>query len=383
MKKVFKLLIGILGLFIIAPIFIINCCVSEHNEFINSTFLERRQHISTDGPYIISDKENNYRVIEVDRNFKIKDYFTSERKFDVNVYSFHPSVSGNFTVELKDSIKVPQSKYDLNSDILVISDIEGNWFSFSKLLQNGKVMDENFNWIFGKGHLVLLGDFMDRGLNVTQILWLIYKLEDEAAKQGGKVHFILGNHEIMNLVGMTYHVRSKYKKLSKKLKVDYSNYLYGDNSELGKWLRSKNTIERIGDYLFVHGGISPRMYKKQLNMDTINERVRNYNKITDEEEKDELRFGNNSPLWYRGYTRDREDNIKEYIDSILVYYHVKKIIVGHTCRSNIEYSVNDKVIDVDVHFPQDSKDEHIGQCLLITNGDFWVIDTQNNKVSLK
>ncbi|MDR3219897.1 MAG: hypothetical protein LBU22_13160 [Dysgonamonadaceae bacterium] len=146
--------------------------------------LERRQHISTDGPYIISDKENNYRVIAVDSNFKIKDYLTSERKFEVNVYSFHPSVSGNFTVELKDAIKIPRSEYDLYSDILVISDIEGNWHSFKKLLQNGKVMDENFNWIFGKGHLVLLGDFMDRGLNVTQILWLIYKLEDEAEKQG-------------------------------------------------------------------------------------------------------------------------------------------------------------------------------------------------------
>jgi 3',5'-cyclic AMP phosphodiesterase CpdA len=295
-------------------------------------------------------------------------------------YSFHPSVTGNFTVELKDSIKVPQSEYDLSSDILIVSDIEGNWYSFKKLLQNGRVIDENFNWIFGKGHLVLLGDFMDRGLNVTQILWLIYKLEDDAEKQGGKVHFILGNHEVMNLVGMTYHVRSKYKKLCEKLNMDYSNYLYGDNSELGSWLRSKNTVEKIGDYLFVHGGISPEMYKKQLSINTINEKVRNYNKIT---EKDEFIFGNDSPLWYRGYVRDKEDNIKEYIDSILEYYRVKKIIVGHTCRSNIKYSVNNRVIDVDVHFPQDSKDEPIGQYLLITNGNFWVIDTQTNKVSLK
>jgi len=49
--------------------------------------------------------------------------------------------------------------------------------------------------------LVLVGDCVDRGQEVTQVLWLIYKLEIAAKNKGGSVHFVLGNHEIMNFQG--------------------------------------------------------------------------------------------------------------------------------------------------------------------------------------
>jgi hypothetical protein len=361
-------------LLFIGLLLFVNFGVSEHDEFINSTFFEKRKHISTDGPYIIYDKKEGNRVIEVDSAFSIKDYNLSNKKrFDVNVYSFQKSVSGNFTVKLKDTIEIPPSQYDLNSDILVLSDIEGNWYALKTLLLNAGVIDNDHNWIFGNGHLVLLGDFMDRGLNVTQILWLVYKLEDEAKQQGGNIHFILGNHEIMNLEGSIYHVRSKYKKLAKKLGVDYSTYLLGDNSELGRWLRSKNTIEKIGDYLFVHAGIGPEMYKQKLDIDTINSKVRQYIQNPAMNQKDELLLGGNGPLWYRGYIRTREDSIEMYLENILQFYNVNKIIIGHSTVSRIKYYCNDKVIDVDVHFPYDNQDNTLGQGLLIRKDEELLI----------
>jgi hypothetical protein len=60
------------------------------------------------------------------------------------------------------------------------------------------------------GSLILTGDFFDRGLRVTECLWLMYKLEGEALAAGGRVHFLLGNHEVMNLSGDHTYVRSKY-----------------------------------------------------------------------------------------------------------------------------------------------------------------------------
>jgi len=42
---------------------------------------------------------------------------------------------------------------------------------------------------------------MDRGNDVMPVLWMIYKLENEAIIKGGRVHFILGNHEGMNIQG--------------------------------------------------------------------------------------------------------------------------------------------------------------------------------------
>ncbi len=45
------------------------------------------------------------------------------------------------------------------------------------------------------------GDMFDRGDQVTECLWLVYALEETAKAAGGYVHFILGNHELMNLQG--------------------------------------------------------------------------------------------------------------------------------------------------------------------------------------
>jgi hypothetical protein len=373
-KSFFKYTIILFGILACGlPLFII-FGFSEHDEFINSTFFERRKHISTDGPYIIYDKTKGNRFIEVDTNFNLRCYPIVNNTFDVNVYSFHKSVSGKFSVTLKDTITIPPSKYELHSDILAISDIEGNWYSFKALLMNGGVIDKDYNWTFSNGHLVLLGDFMDRGLNVTQILWLIYKLEDEAEQQGGKIHFILGNHEIMNLEGRIYHVRSKYKKLAKKLDVDYSFYLYGSDSELGRWLRSKNAIEKIGNLLFVHGGIGQEAYNRKLEINTINNQVREY--IQNPAKEKEFVLSGNGPLWYRGYIRNSgKDSIYNYIEKILSFYNVEKIIVGHSTVSQIKSYYNGKVIDIDVHFPCDSRDKKtIGQCLLIEkSGKFYRI----------
>ena len=51
----------------------------------------------------------------------------------------------------------------------------------------------------------------------------------------------------------------KYMTVAKKVsgQNDWDKglmYLYSDQSELGRWLRSKNIVEKIGSAIFVHGG---------------------------------------------------------------------------------------------------------------------------------
>ena len=55
------------------------------------------------------------------------------------------------------------------------------------MLQAHRVVDATLRWSFGKGQLLILGDVFDRGPNHTEILWLLYKLEAEAAKAGGMI----------------------------------------------------------------------------------------------------------------------------------------------------------------------------------------------------
>lgn len=256
----------------------------------------------------------------------------------------------NFTTNLKDSLTNERSSYENVGGILAISDIEGNFKAFKTLLINNKVIDDKYNWTFGDKHLVLLGDFFDRGLNVTECLWLIYDLEEKAKKAGGYVHFILGNHEIMNMSDNLKYVRNKYIENSFLIKENYKKW-YKPNTELGKWLQTKNTIEKIENMLFVHGGISEEILKLNLEIDEINELCRKYyftayTAQKSDDNKLKLLFDTKlSHCWYRGYVN--EDVNEEFINNVLQRFGVNRIVVGHTIVSHVSSFYSGKVIAID------------------------------------
>jgi len=89
-----------------------------------------------------------------------------------------------------DTIFVPDEHvYKDVQKIAVISDVHGQYDLAIELLKNNRIIDENLDWNFDQGHLVLLGDVFDRGDKVNELLWLIYKLEQQARKVGGRVHY--------------------------------------------------------------------------------------------------------------------------------------------------------------------------------------------------
>jgi len=86
----------------------------------------------------------------------------------------------------KQQLQVPEDEYVLPETMFVISDIEGNFAGLKMILQSAGVIDKALHWSFGKGHFVFNGDLFDRGGQVTECLWFIYKLESEAEAAGGK-----------------------------------------------------------------------------------------------------------------------------------------------------------------------------------------------------
>src|SRR5262249_9711329 len=146
-----------------------------------------------DGPYVFF-KEGKVEAYVV-ANSKVSKLENTTR------FSFATDNNKPLNFTLQKQAGIPPSSYPAAARILVLSDIEGNFTPFRKLLQASKVIDGNFNWTFGNGHLVFGGNMFDRGQQVTECLWLIYSLEEKAKAAGGMVHFILGNHEIMNLSG--------------------------------------------------------------------------------------------------------------------------------------------------------------------------------------
>jgi hypothetical protein len=340
-----------------------------------------------DGPYIIDNqlyevtKENKLLNKNINRKAKL-------------VVKVNNSDNDQFTFQLKDSITFEPNFYELPEKLIVISDIEGNFDGFSSFLINNGVIDKNFNWTFGNGHLLLNGDFVDRGENVTQVLWLIYKIENQAQKQGGKLHYILGNHEIMNFQGNANYNKKKYKRVAQLISKNDSLreatiFMYSDKTELGKWLRSKNVVEKIGNYIFVHAGISPEILKYNVSLSDINQIARNNwdKNLYDEEENNKVEnfiTGKKGVYWYRGLAQDYKyyDKIKENeLNEVLKFYQADKIIFGHTVVENITKEFNGKTINTDVkHGQEKNSDKTKG--LLIQNGIEYKINGKGTKTKI-
>ncbi|MBK8552249.1 MAG: metallophosphoesterase [Ignavibacteria bacterium] len=334
---------------------------------------------SSDGPVVIHEDGNiiSYSVRPDQNSFKAyRDQIKAE-----DVLTCYVDKSGQqFSFKLKESISIEPDVYDLPDKMLIVSDIEGNFTGFKMILTAAGVVNNELDWTFGNGHVVLPGDFFDRGINVTECLWLIYKLETEAERQGGKVHFILGNHELMNLKNDLRYVRAKYFANADSLKLDYKNW-YEENSELGKWLRSKNSIEKIGDFLFMHAGLSKDFPGDSLSLTEINNNIRasidkTFNK--GEASKD-IFIGSNGPLWYRGIVKETET--QEEVEKTLTAFNASKMILGHTIVDQIKYLYNNRVIAIDLDH-QENADKGVMYALWYENGDFFIIDNNGSKNEL-
>ncbi len=294
-------------------------------------------------------------------------------------FSRHPE--WNFTTHLKANLHNEAAVYNRADSIIALSDVEGNFKAFRALLIQNGVMNSRYQWTFGSGHLALVGDLFDRGLHVTECLWLIYHLEGEAEQAGGKVHFVLGNHDIANLSGKLREVRNKYIENAKRMHVDYTQW-YTSNTELGRWLRTKNVVEKVGGVLIVHGGISKQVNALSMSLLQINDLCRRYYDTDDDARQDELEepaktlySQKASPFWYRGYVG--EEATKKQLAHTLKMYNISAIIVGHTVVDSVETLYGGRVMAIDTKHA-----EGISQGVLYTGGVFYRIDDTGKRLKL-
>jgi len=175
--------------------------------------------------------------------------------------------------------------------IVAVSDVHGAYDALVQTLQAADVIDADLAWSGGKTHFVITGDLLDRGSESRRVMDLIIRLEHEAPLAGGRVHQLLGNHEVMNLIGdLRYVVNEEYAAFLDIESVEEREFWYqrfrqskpADSDEAavrwefdekappgffghrrafrhdgiyGKWLLKKPLMIVINDTAFVHGGV--------------------------------------------------------------------------------------------------------------------------------
>jgi hypothetical protein len=287
-----------------------------------------------------------------------------------SVPAFKVRLRSPSAAHVADEVKLPASV-----PFFVMADTHGEYAIAVELLRNQKVIDSKLRWSFGKGRLAVLGDILDRGPNQTEIVWLLYALEAQAQAAGGAVYVMLGNHESLELGGNERDLNPKYLAVRQALNAPAYGALWGEDSLLGEWLRTKPAVMKIGDYLCLHGGLSADVVRRGLTLAELNESVRG---SLGDRNPDGFVMSPEGPLWYRGYFPDiaRQAGMtvatSADVDSVLSFYRAKAIFVGHTRVESVTPLFEGRVVAVQVYPHRDaatSKPEM--QALLVKSGVFY------------
>ena len=211
---------------------------------------------------------------------------------------------------------------DVPPTIVVIGDVHGAFDDFVAILQHLGLIDSSHHWTGGKTTLLQAGDVIDRGPKPREALDLLMALESEAAKSGGRVVCVLGNHEMMNMMGdLRYVTPGNFNSFAdsdsaKRQRSAYEQYLkwrdkhpqllaelaqpmeltegewmarhpvgfiehreaFGPKGEYGKWLRTHPALAKIGDLIILHGGIHPSLVSQKVDAmnSTVHEEIRQF-----------------------------------------------------------------------------------------------------------
>lgn len=333
-----------------------------------------------DGPYVFFERDRVEINWVKDGHLKDTSYLATGKTPDLSFIN-HSGI--RYDKLIKSEVE-PDRKtvYCDVKRIAAMSDIHGQYDLMIELLKNNKIINEKGHWSFQDGHFVITGDIFDRGDHVLDILWFLIGLESEAEAAGGKVHVMLGNHEVMVLQRDLRYIHRKYQYTSSLFKKPYSE-LFEDDSFLGRWLRSKPIYIKINDIGFVHGGINESIFTFGFPIEELNDiyfdKVLSHDKINTLS-RDRLRtylLGEDGPLWYRGYAEvDKYDIVRT--ENLLEKMNVNHVIVGHTSMPKIISLWDKKIIFIDSSI----KLGEGGEMLLVNGTEFIRADKNGNQIKL-
>jgi hypothetical protein len=274
--------------------------------------------------------------------------------------------------------------------VVAIGDVHGAFDTFVAILREAGLVDGSRRWSGGRAVLVQTGDVLDRGPDSKRALDLLRNLEIEAARAGGQVHALAGNHEVMRLIGDLRYVSAKeysafqtpesasvldalYTAASTSMRDQarktgetfdegaYRKQFYADTplglvemhrafspkGDYGAWLRTRRAFVKINGVMYVHGGFALAVAAEGCAALATRTRLELQAATLDATTTVELLRREDGPLWYRGLVDGTATEAD--VTAVLTALGAKAIVVGHTSTKDgkIQPHFGGRVIAID------------------------------------
>ena len=314
--------------------------------------------------------------------------------------------------------------------IVAIGDVHGAYESFVAILKTTGLIDARLRWSGGRAHLVQVGDVLDRGPDSRKALDLLRRLESQAPRADGRVHALLGNHEVMRMLGdLRYVSPGEYAEFRTPGSAALRDKLYrpealqalkrseaagepfdekafrerfqenvplgqvemrlafGSEGEYGPWLRQHDAMVRINGVVFLHGGVSPAV--ASLGCPGANETI--HRELTtgmpEVRASPEASLGARAdgPLWYRGLAQEDETAFAPQLAEILSKLEARAIVIGHTLApgERIASRFGGRVFQIDTGMLRSYVPQGRASALEIRDGRFTAIYEDRRDVLLE
>lgn len=238
------------------------------------------------------------------------------------------------------------TQYDLpHADrIIVIADIHGDLKRFKNILINSKIINNELEWIAVPSNTIIiqLGDQIDSLNRIPDMKeWEIIKdiemlhftnsLDNIAKSKGGRMISLIGNHELMNIMGdFTY--------VSNNSSFSYRKDYFKPGGELSLILSKRPIVVKIGTYIFSHSCITKNHIDilESYNKDIFYLNELWYNIISNNLiKKEELNLINKILLNNDGILWNRKIAEKTDIEELLKLLNCNQMFIGHNLVDNI------------------------------------------------
>ena len=248
------------------------------------------------------------------------------------------------------------------SRIVVIGDLHADIGVTRQAFQLAGASDGADAWVGGELIIVQLGDFIGRSDDERQVLDFLLAMRDKAEAGGGKVHVLIGNHEVfggrVDNQAVGPNPFSGFQDLE-DLKLDDPRLLRLSENQRARGaalmtggpyarrIAEFPAVLQLGDTVFVHGGVVP--FWAQYGIDRINQEVKQWLLGNSAEPNSTLGVDSGDRvMWTRQFSADVGSYDCSVLDESLRILGAKRMIVAHTVHPQITARCDRKLWAVDV-----------------------------------